>query len=174
MGLSHSQESRSILLCPLCPGCVRIKQTCAAPPSAYSCRLRRFQDSATAFSCRYVVVTQRRHSAIASLRFRTPNKESLSMLSKLSFVPRVQVKWIKKGSHCFLLVSYVSSARHSQMLLKLILGLQVPKPKKFQKFRYEWTRNRHKATGLRKIFQKFPVESALINAETRGLTHRII
>ena len=25
-----------------------------------------------------------------------------------------------------------------------------------------------------KIFQKFPVESTFINAETRGLTHRII
>jgi len=27
---------------------------------------------------------------------------------------------------------------------------------------------------MKKIFQKFPVESAFINAETRGLTHRTI
>ena len=28
--------------------------------------------------------------------------------------------------------------------------------------------------GSKNIFQKIPVESALINAETRGLTHRTI
>ncbi len=57
---------------------------------------------------------------------------------------------LKRGSHCFLLKSLIETAGHAQNILKHEQDL-----KKISKI-----------TDL--------MESAFINAETRGLTHRII